>query len=52
MMLDGGKTFDDLVARLAKDEKTRQGIYENNIYRSITETIVGNQGIYGDRKAL
>ena len=43
MMLDGGKTFDELVARLAKDEKTRQGIYENNIYRSITETIVGNQ---------
>jgi anion-transporting ArsA/GET3 family ATPase len=43
MMLDGEKTFDDLIDKLAKEEKTREAILNNNIYKGITESIVGNQ---------
>jgi len=43
MMLDGRKTFDDLIHRLAPDEATKNAILSNNIYKSITDTIVGNQ---------
>ena len=43
MMLDGQKTFDELIENLADDEETRKRILENNIYQGITDTIVGNQ---------
>ena len=43
MMLDGQKTFDELIKKLAKEEQTRQAILNNNIYKGITESIVGNQ---------
>ena len=43
MMLDGKKTFNDLIDKLSKDEQTKRSILNNNIYQSITETIVGNQ---------
>ena len=43
MMLDGQKTFNELIENLAEDEETRKKILENNIYQGITDTIVGNQ---------
>jgi anion-transporting ArsA/GET3 family ATPase len=43
MMLDGRKTFDELINRLSKDAETRDAILSNNIYQGITDTIVGNQ---------
>ena len=43
MMLDGQHAFHELIDRVTKDEKTKKNIYENNIYQSIAETIVGNQ---------
>ena len=43
MMLDGKKTFDDLIDKLADNEQTKERILNNNIYRGITDTIVGNQ---------
>jgi anion-transporting ArsA/GET3 family ATPase len=43
MMLDGQKTFDELIDNLSDDEETRQKILNNNIYQGITDTIVGNQ---------
>ena len=43
MMLDGQKTFDELIANLSDDEETKQRILNNNIYQGITDTIVGNQ---------
>ena len=43
MMLDGQKTFDELIKSLTNDEETQQRILNNNIYQGITDTIVGNQ---------
>ena len=43
MMLDGKHAFHDLIDRVAKDETTKKSIYNNNIYQSIADTIVGNQ---------
>lgn len=43
MMLDGKHAFHELIDRVAEDEATKQAIYENNIYQSIADTIVGNQ---------
>ena len=43
MMLDGKHAFNELINRVAKDEKTKESIYGNNIYQSIADTIVGNQ---------
>lgn len=43
MMLDGKYAFHELIDRVAEDEATKQAIYENNIYQSIADTIVGNQ---------
>lgn len=43
MMLDGQKTFDELIKNLTEDEETQQRILNNNIYKGITDTIVGNQ---------
>ena len=43
MMLDGKHAFHDLIDRVAKDDATKKSIYNNNIYQSIADTIVGNQ---------
>ena len=43
MMLDGKHAFHELINRVTKDEKTKKDIYNNNIYQSIAESIVGNQ---------
>lgn len=43
MMLDGQKTFNELIENLSDDDETRERILNNNIYQGITDTIVGNQ---------
>lgn len=43
MMLDGQHAFHELIDRVTHDEQTKKDIYNNNIYQSIAETIVGNQ---------
>ena len=43
MMLDGKQAFHELIDRVAENEETKQAIYDNNIYQSISDTIVGNQ---------
>ena len=43
MMLDGKQAFHELIDRVADNEETKQAIYDNNIYQSISDTIVGNQ---------
>ena len=43
MMLDGKHAFHELIDRVAEDEATKKAIYENNVYQSIADTIVGNQ---------
>ena len=43
MMLDGKHAFHELIDRVAEDDATKQAIYNNNIYQSIADTIVGNQ---------
>lgn len=43
MMLDGKQAFHELIDRVAENEETKQAIYNNNIYQSIADTIVGNQ---------
>ena len=43
MMLDGQHAFDELIARVSDSEDKKKAIYNNNIYQSIAETIVGNQ---------
>ncbi len=43
MMLDPKRTFDDLIARLAPDEKQRREILENRIYQQISGAFGGSQ---------
>jgi anion-transporting ArsA/GET3 family ATPase len=43
MMLDSKGTFDDLIARLAPDERTRQEILANRIYRELSSAVAGSQ---------
>jgi anion-transporting ArsA/GET3 family ATPase len=43
MMLDGQKTFNELIENLSDNDETRDKILNNNIYQGITDTIVGNQ---------
>jgi anion-transporting ArsA/GET3 family ATPase len=43
MMLDGQHTFDNLIEKLATSEEQKQAILNNNIYKGITDSIVGNQ---------
>ena len=43
MMLDGQHTFDKLIEKLASSEEQKQAIFNNNIYKGITDSIVGNQ---------
>ena len=43
MMLDPQHTFDDLIRRVARTPERQEAILNNRVYRSITDTIVGNQ---------
>jgi anion-transporting ArsA/GET3 family ATPase len=43
MMLDPKKTFDELIARLAPDEATRDEILANRIYRELSGAVAGSQ---------
>jgi anion-transporting ArsA/GET3 family ATPase len=43
MMLDPKRTFDELIARLAPDEKTRDEILANRIYRELSGAVAGSQ---------
>ncbi len=42
-MLDTQATFDDLVARLAPDDATREAIFANRIYRVVSDNFAGSQ---------
>jgi anion-transporting ArsA/GET3 family ATPase len=43
MMLDSKRTFDALISTLAPDEKTRDEILSNRIYREISSAVAGSQ---------
>jgi anion-transporting ArsA/GET3 family ATPase len=43
MTLDPKRTFDDLVAKLAPDERTRQDVLNNRIYQQISGAVAGSQ---------
>jgi anion-transporting ArsA/GET3 family ATPase len=43
MMLDAKATFDDLVARQAPDEESRDRVLENPIYQQISSALAGSQ---------
>lgn len=43
MMLDAKRTFDDLIERLAPDEKSRDEILENRIYQELSSAVAGSQ---------
>jgi anion-transporting ArsA/GET3 family ATPase len=42
MMLDAKRTFDELIARLAPDERTREEILANPIYRELSTAVAGS----------
>jgi anion-transporting ArsA/GET3 family ATPase len=43
MMLDPKHTFDELIEQLAPDEKTRDEILANRIYRELSSAVAGSQ---------
>jgi anion-transporting ArsA/GET3 family ATPase len=43
MMLDPKRTFDELIAKLAPDDKTRDEILANRIYRELSGAVAGSQ---------
>jgi anion-transporting ArsA/GET3 family ATPase len=43
MMLDPKQTFDELIARLAPDERARDEILANRIYRELSGAVAGSQ---------
>jgi len=43
MMLDPKATFDDLIARLAPDDRTREDVLGNRIYAQLSSAIAGSQ---------
>jgi anion-transporting ArsA/GET3 family ATPase len=43
MMLDSKGTFDELIARLSPDERTREEILSNRIYRELSSAVAGSQ---------
>ncbi len=42
LMLDTKRTFDELVARFADDEETRQRILDNRIYQHVSDALAGS----------
>lgn len=43
LQLDAKRTFDDLIARLSPDERTREEILSNRIYRELSGAVAGSQ---------
>jgi len=43
MMLDPKQTFDELITRLAPDERTREEVLGNRIYRELSNAVAGSQ---------
>ena len=43
MMLDAKRTFDELIERLAPDERTRQEVLSNRIYQELSSAVAGSQ---------
>ena len=43
MMLDVKRTFDEIVARLAPDERAREEILANPVYRELSTAVAGSQ---------
>jgi anion-transporting ArsA/GET3 family ATPase len=43
MMLDAKRTFDELIARLAPDERTRDDVLSNRIYQQLSGAVAGSQ---------
>ena len=43
MMLDAKRTFDEIVARLAPDERAREEILANPVYRELSTAVAGSQ---------
>jgi anion-transporting ArsA/GET3 family ATPase len=43
MMLDAKRTFDSLIERLAPDERTRDEVFANRIYQSLSSAVAGSQ---------
>ncbi|HEX5851667.1 MAG TPA: ArsA-related P-loop ATPase, partial [Solirubrobacteraceae bacterium] len=42
MMLDAKRTFDDIIARLAPDERAREEILANPVYRELSTAVAGS----------
>jgi anion-transporting ArsA/GET3 family ATPase len=43
MMLDAKRTFDDIVTRLAPDQRSREEILSNPIYKELSSAVAGSQ---------
>jgi anion-transporting ArsA/GET3 family ATPase len=43
LMLDAKRTFDELIERLAPDERTRDEVFANRIYQQISGAVAGSQ---------
>ena len=43
MMLDPKATFDDLIARLSPDDRTREDVLGNRIYQQLSSAVAGSQ---------
>ena len=43
MMLDSKRTFDDLIDRLAPNEKARDDVLDNRIYQELSNAVAGSQ---------
>ncbi len=43
LQLDAKRTFDELIERLAPDERTREEILANRIYRELSGAVAGSQ---------
>jgi anion-transporting ArsA/GET3 family ATPase len=43
MMLDPKRTFDDLIGRLAPDERARDEVLSNRIYQQLSSAVAGSQ---------
>jgi anion-transporting ArsA/GET3 family ATPase len=42
MMLDAKRTFDEIIARLAPDERAREEILANSVYRELSTAVAGS----------
>lgn len=50
MMLDSRSTFDTLIQRIAADEKAKQRILNNHVYRHMADTFAGSQDYMATEK--